>query len=303
MKLPALDLPENTSNRAAWLERQLVGLELRELIVSLKGIQERGPDDVRLSQILGDSMDSVLQQGLSSLDQDTLRELLRHPECLLELQERIFLDGKEYWDRVERSSKHQHQITAQGERLMTSISEPSKEPEEGAAADTPDTPETPATLPTIRIGRTEYILSGIAAVLLVGLISWLNQPTIPPGWGFDRPGALTQQMPTDAYLNHIADAANEWFDKRPETKEALEQRLKQFINGCQTLIDAEHAQLAEEDREWLRERCIVWKANLEAQLAELNSASHSLEAVREKSDETIEKLMQALRERAEQASA
>lgn len=179
---------------------------------------------------------------------------------------------------------------------MTSSSEQPSEPDEG----TPDA--APAALPTTRIGRVEYIVSGIAAVLLVGIISWISQPTVPPGWGFNRAGALVQELPADAYLNHLADAANEWFDKRPETEKALAFRLKQFINGCQSLIDAEHTQLTEEDRDWLRERCIVWKANLEGQLADLNSGSKTTEAIREQSDATIKQMMQALHTRAEQAS-
>jgi hypothetical protein len=176
---------------------------------------------------------------------------------------------------------------------MTGIPEQANEPGE-------HTP--PAALPTKRIGRVEYIVSGIAAVLLVAIISWMSQPTVPPRWGFNRPEALTQQMPADEYLKHLAKASNEWFDKRPQTKAEFALRLKQYINGCQTLIDADHAQLAQEDRDWLRESCIVWKANLEGQLGKLNSGSQTVEAVREESDATIKQLQEALRTRAEQTS-
>lgn len=85
MKLLALNLPQNPAEKAIRLERQLIGLELRELVVSPQGLQETKSARITLEKILGDELGTVLQQGLSSLDRETLRKILIHPDCLLDL--------------------------------------------------------------------------------------------------------------------------------------------------------------------------------------------------------------------------
>lgn len=296
MKLPALDIPETHTERAVWLERSLVGLELRDLVVSLKGLQEPSTVELSVEQILGNKLESVLHHGLSSLDRETLKELLRSPDCLLGLQERIFTDGGEYWDRVERSSEHQQHTRTQGEHLRSMIEQPETDPGDATPAAAPPSVQKPP------LSRIEYVLSAVAAVLLVGFLAWLNQSPSRTGWGFDRPGTLARQMPADQYLNHLAGAADEWFNKRPDNADALSQRLTQFIHGCQTLIDAPHSQLSDEDRDWLRERCGVWKENLEKQLAGLKSDSQSVDETLKQSDEIVKKLIEALRTRAGEVS-
>src|SRR5262249_31465422 len=124
-------------------------------------------------------------------------------------------------------------------------------------------------------------------------------PAAPTGWGWDRPGALEANRTREEYLNGLADSANEWFNKRPETPQALAKRLNEFRAGCSTLILAQHESLAQKDRDWLRERCRLWAGKLDKHLADLE-AGKSVEAVRGEADATVNQLMQALRTRAGQ---
>jgi hypothetical protein len=131
-------------------------------------------------------------------------------------------------------------------------------------------------------------------VLVAVMAFWPTPPK--PGWGWDRPGALAVDLNAPEYLNHLADGANEWFKKRPETRQDLEQRLREFRRGCDTLIAAPHPQLSDADRDWLVERCRVWSGKLDQHVADLQTGTE-LTRVRDAADETIRKLIQALRDR------
>ena len=101
------------------------------------------------------------------------------------------------------------------------------------------------------------------------------------------------------YLNHLADAADEWKHRRPETQATLEQRLSDFRHGCQTLIDAPHPQLSPEDRTWLVGKCQDWAGKLDGQLADLRSGTKPMPQVLNEADTTIGNLIDALRKRAQ----
>jgi hypothetical protein len=59
----------------------------------------QGPAEPPLSleTILGSQRDAVLVQGLGSLSQARLRQLLRHPRLLIDLQELIVSSGRPFW--------------------------------------------------------------------------------------------------------------------------------------------------------------------------------------------------------------
>jgi hypothetical protein len=50
-----------------------------------------------LDQVLGKARKPVLSEGLAVLSQDQIRQLLTQPRLLLDLQEHVFLEGKDYW--------------------------------------------------------------------------------------------------------------------------------------------------------------------------------------------------------------
>ncbi len=126
-------------------------------------------------------------------------------------------------------------------------------------------------------------------------------PVAAPGWGWDKPGALPNDGPADAYFVQLADAANDWFKKRPEDATSVKQRITQFRDGCSTLIEASHEPLAVEDRQWLVEKCRAWRDKLDEQLAAIDAGTDPL-TVRESADEIVNKLMTALRTRADEVA-
>jgi hypothetical protein len=117
------------------------------------------------------------------------------------------------------------------------------------------------------------------------------------GWGWDRPGGFPEHLPPGTYLHYLADVAREWLDQRPETPMALARRISEFRRGCTVLILSPHRTLPAEDRSWLVEKCRAWAAKLDAHLAAVEAGQDVLK-VRGEADETINRLIDALRQRA-----
>jgi hypothetical protein len=115
-----------------------------------------------------------------------------------------------------------------------------------------------------------------------------------PQWAWNKPGALPQNVPADAYLTGLADAAHEWFNQRPDEAASLARRMGEFRQGCSVLILSDHASLPPEDRRWLVERCRDWAAKLDKQLAALENGADVLQ-VRSEMDDLIAQLSRALR--------
>jgi hypothetical protein len=111
MKLIALEMPDDAADLAGWLEGQLVGLDLSTLVAELETIGGLGEGPatppLSLETILGKERDAVLAHGLASLAQDRVRQLLRHPRLLLDLQELILSSGRPYWHRRAESAVKQ----------------------------------------------------------------------------------------------------------------------------------------------------------------------------------------------------
>ncbi|NQV24935.1 MAG: hypothetical protein HQ518_11260 [Rhodopirellula sp.] len=280
MRLLSLDIPDNHAELARWLECHLVGLELRDFIVELEAISETQKVHSNLTELLGKELPSVLESGLVVLSPIHLRALLANPKVLFELQERVLIDGGGHWESLPISDVHQQAVNRGWERLQTTE---------------PSAPTKPAWQQ-----RSLQSAAAIAAMVIFGGgIVWLNQPPAGPSWGWDRPGALTVELSGQEYLNHLADSADEWFKKPRDTKVALAKRLSDFRHGCDTLIEAPHRQLSDENRQWLVEKCKAWSGKLDDHLTAL-SAGDSVAKVSQAADETINKLILAMRTRATQ---
>ena len=108
---------------------------------------------------------------------------------------------------------------------------------------------------------------------------------------------MTHPLPRAAYLNHLADTAQEWFNQRPTDAVGVAKRIHQFRKGCTALLLAEQPQLTQADRDELRKRCRNWAKQLDQQLAELEEGRDPM-AVRSDVDEMVRRLTKALRDRA-----
>lgn len=293
MNLVCLDIPDDPADWPNWLERQLVGLDLGDLVVQLEMFVDRPAEPKpKLDDVCGPAMDDVLRSGLSPLSDEQIRTLLKHPRLLLELQQRVLIEGGEYWSSVPITEEHQRRVADGKGQILARIE-----------AELPhEVPPQPSSSSGSSRGRIALLpLVAIAAMLLIAVSLWLSRPA-GPTWGFDRGGLLTADIPPDEYLQALAEAAGDWFNKRPETQADLAQRLREFSHGCETLINAPHPQLSPDDREWLIDRCRAWQEKIENHLAELETGVKQLRQVRDEADATVEQLMEALQSRASEAA-
>ncbi|MBT4863886.1 MAG: hypothetical protein HON53_02035 [Planctomycetaceae bacterium] len=294
MSLHSVNIPGETADLADWLEEHLLGLELAALVAELLAVSpvEAQPPPT-LDDVFGEDLSRVLDVGLSAVPPDRLRVLLRQPQLLLNLQERILIDGGDYW-REQSSNRDDVQDLA--ESGWHSLS---------AALRHPASPRSQRRQVTLQMGwrRRPWIVSlATASCLLVAVFTWdaflRPQPaSVASGWGWNPSDALPQDVPADVYFTRLADGADEWFKKRPETAKDLALRISQFRQGCSTLILADHRPLSAEDSKWLIGKCREWAVKLDQYLAAAEADDPNVQEIREQTDETVHKLIQALRMR------
>lgn len=305
MSLTIQDLPTEPAAWPKWLEQKLVDVHLAELVAELKVLQspteEKTPD---LADVCGSNLTAVYEQGLAALSSRQIRDLLRHPELLLPLQESVLVQGGDYWSRIPRPGAARSRTAQSWEQVAAACGLGTRLAAKDSAADTLNPRATPLTLatPTKRRRRRILWLTAAVAALLAVLGLWIGQPS-GPTWGFDRGGLLAADVSAAAYLNSLADAADDWFKQRPQEAQGVLRRIAEFQHGCDTLIAAPHPQLQSADRTWLVERCAVWKSKLVAHAGELTAGRASPLEARNAADETVRTLQRVLRERAAQVAA
>jgi len=97
-----LDIPDDSTDMAAWLDRQIAGADLHEVVAELAAVHgaaagRRSADTDEVSRWLGPALPEVLARGTGGLDRRRMGELLRTPSLLPGLQELVFIEGGDYW--------------------------------------------------------------------------------------------------------------------------------------------------------------------------------------------------------------
>ena len=113
-------------------------------------------------------------------------------------------------------------------------------------------------------------------------------------WGWARPGALPFHAERREYLNHLADAAKEWFHSRPGRADSLALRIGEFRQGCSLLILSDHTSLNAADREWLTDNCRAWSARFDGFLIALETGGDPF-VIGRQADRTVEAIVASLR--------
>lgn len=284
MKLHVLDMPNETAELAAWLEGYIRGTKLHELVSECRTMHDDTTDSLELFDLLTDRASEVLSNGLGVLSFDEISQLIRHPQLLFDLQDWVMVEGGDYWQDSDASDSEKS--AALWQRVQTGLNQ--------------------QTSPTVQ-PRSEHTHSAwpkVLAVMALGLIVAVGyfvtrpDPTPQVAWGWAKPGALNEldQLPASEYMENLAKSAESWFKKRPDTKEALAKRIKEFRIGCDVLVDAKHSPLTSEDRTWLIERCKAWSAKLDQHTVALDAGANVLET-RAAADETINGLVKAIQTR------
>jgi hypothetical protein len=304
MTLVCADIPDNAADLPTWLERQLVGGRLAELVAELTAANGPGDSRVTLADLLKPHTEAVRTAGLVKLPGDTLRELLRQPRLLLELQEWALIEGGPYWQHLLDTVPADPAVARGATRLdefLTGTVRPAADPQ-------PPRPRLAWYQQPwlVSLATAACVLAAVYAVRVAfptPPVEKGNGTVEPPpvlAWGWDKPGVLKQDVPAREYLGNLARAAEEWSKQRPETAQALARRLNEFRAGCSTLILTKHEPLNERDRIWLKDRCIEWAEEITKSLAKLEEDGQ-IQAVRDETDKLVEKIAKSLKDRAAKA--
>jgi hypothetical protein len=303
MNFHALDMPDEPTRLAAWLEQRLAAPELTALVDELSAFQTAPRDPApALRELLGEWHELVLAGGLKLAPPEVLQRMLSWPERLLDLQELVFERGGRYWDRVLESAPDLRERVQHSRQRLSAVllsPGPTQAPERAPGI----LPlRKPVSSRRLRWSIGVAAAAAIAAAILIAR-SFPPTPTAPAevAWGWNKPGVLAADGSAAAYLNRLADAADEWFTQRPDNTEAVANRLHEFRRGCTSLLLAEHRPLSEEDRKWLSEKCRQWAGKIDAALAEAEEGQ--AQKGRDDADEMVHRLAAALREKAAERGA
>lgn len=290
MTLAVATIPEDPERLPGWLEEQLVGGRLRDLVAELTAIHPTHPPGGSVRDDLGPRLRAILDGGLFALPPEALRGLLRQPIQLLELQEVVLTEGGPYWDGVPRSRELAARAEAGWRRLSPGL--------------LPADDEGLVTLSSARTGRWYRepwaVAAATAAAVLVAVfaVEGLRDPPRSSrggvGWGWAKADGLPQAADARGYLNAVADGAGEWFNERPDEPVALARRLSEFRQGCSVLVLADPGALSADQKQWLRERCGRWAKKFDEHLAKLDAGGDT-SSVRAEADATVRQLIDALR--------
>ncbi|QDV42240.1 hypothetical protein Enr13x_20850 [Stieleria neptunia] len=293
MPLRLQSLPEQTDDWPDWLERQIVGTDLSDLIheLSVFGAAKEAvaPVPASLADVFGPAYEDVLRDGLSQASPDQIQILIERPRLLLVLQEEALVGGSQYWiDRCQ----------AAHEDLEFEFDETGSDAVQPGSATVATGDESTEPNRRTRISRTALVLLSLAAVLFVAVMLFLRPSAQDAEWGFHDDSVFVAGSPDD-YFRSLAGAANEWFDERPQTAEELMARLAEFSSGCQRVIDMEHDNLTDLQWQWLVNRCELWKDQIDTLNRRLAADSTRFAQTLSQADQTIERIVEALKDQAE----
>ena len=316
MPARCFELPDEVADWPPWLDRQLVSDELGQLAAEFAIAGESRPEEPpSLDALIGDNRQPMLQRGTEALSETQLRNLIRYPSRLLDLQELVLTEGDDHWIRLSRQAPHADRATALWSNIQHTLNA-----SQGSQQVAPDSPhpadgERSADDDDARVSvqnkedGTKHNSSlwgpllAIAVAVLLAVGGWLGFRQQGPGWGFDNQELLAADVQPDQYFEMLADAAGGWFNKRPVDNESLAKRLGQFSEGCEILLAAKHPQISTADREWLLGKCEAWKANIDQLREQVIAGEKDFSVALAESDQIINKLEKALRERGEVATA
>ena len=307
MKLHLLEIPAETQDLAAWVEQQIMAPTFGEFAAQLQVIHSYdnpGASQLELNQILGETQGYVVEYGMVSCSSKQIRQLLSNPEALLELQGMIFEHGSQYWLGKAGNQSVQPQIL---NALKTQIQEA-----ENAVGLAPSRSTnrpanvgrfTRANSTSTRRAFGWKALAIAAGLLVMGTVGWnmLSPPDQPAvaKWGWQSEDAMPKTATPGEYLAKLSAGGNAWFDREVENTEDYIKRLTELRTGCEILINAEHLVLSSDDRQWLVDKCKSWKVKFDQQLIGVNSDPENFEKYLIETNQTVNSLVKALKEKAE----
>lgn len=287
MTLAIATMPDDPQARSRWLDEQLVGDRLGDLVDELMALGQPQTARGSLAELIGKYRKELLARGTGALPEPMRRQVLQAPDYLLELQELVLLEGGPYWNSLPRPNRLTNIVERSRAAILAQIPPPFADPEP---------------IHTAGRHRGRGILQWIipfavaASVVLVlwGAGWWWPQWSASPegavAWGWAKPGALPQTASADDYYATLAAGGQQWFATRPDDRVSLARRLSELRQGCSILIISDHPPLSAEQSRELKDRCRKWAGQFDAALAKLEAGEDPIQ-VRTEVDATVEKLV------------
>ncbi len=288
-----LDIPENDAELGPWLESLLVSRDFGDVVSQLAFLTQ-GMSPSEPSEMSGETLEAIVNQGFSTVSQEQCRQLLKNSEVLIELNERIFENGSQYWmSKLEPAEADENQFfeSTAASILGTSSPDDSRDAATELATNSPT--------PSSGFSRRQLLAmaASVLAILCgVYLVQNAGSESDTP-WGWQSAQAMPQGVSADQYFQSLGDSAEEWFKQKSMTAETLASNLQSLSSGCQRLIDAPHESLSSDQRAWLIEKCEVWKKDIDQLLADakaIGDDSNALTAVTNAADDLVSKIALAL---------
>jgi hypothetical protein len=288
--LEVLDIPEAPADLGPWLDRLIVSPDLAGAVDDLSAIHGATEETLSVEaarEWLGRDIDAVLERGLGAVENARLRGLLVRPALLPAIQELVFVDGGEYWNRlVEEASDATPAPRATQARprwlfalaplaIAASIAalvavEMRQDPGAGGKGADSDL--------TVMRGTGGDSKPSVGAE---------SQP-----WGWSRTGLLNGAKDPAAVTGLLADALEDWFRVTSAADDSdlptLRLRMEELWAGCEQALALPLAGVAPDVRQGIRSQIALFQKRLQALLRRLDdddpSGSQSLVAADLKRD-------------------
>lgn len=312
MSLRVLQIPDAIANWPAWLESELVGIQLYDLVQELELLSRTEPKTSSLDESLGESRQAVLESGLGSLSPSQLRTLLRNPQQLIELQELVFVEGGDYWQSVPRSDSLQTIVNQQWHALASELFESSVskdqtiEPPPIVVAPERDAPAVGLSSDTnvdVRphsdsplLGRRTVVWTALAALAACFLLTII--PLFRSSEGaqfFARASLQRSSLVGKDYLELVADTIRSDWNNQPSEPNGIRDQLIAIRDSCDVLLGSELGQLRPEVATELKTRCKKWQTKFNDALEQLASGADP-NSVQAEANQIIRKLLEVLPE-------
>lgn len=156
-----------------------------------------------------------------------------------------------------------------------------------------ETPNDPSLARPVTWRAALVSLATVAALLVFGFF-FFRTPT-STAWGWNEQQIFAGSPTADEYLARLADAGATWSRQRPETKDAVSQRIREMGVGCRRLIDADHRPLSADEQAALKQLCRTWLGEFIDVEFDLRRDRITPREARDAMDRIVDKLVEGLR--------
>lgn len=314
------ELPESTEDLQAWLEELFCNNDFSSVIndlLALQNVSDEKADPPKFEdgdrtnlELSSEKKSSILENGLSCLDRHDLQGLLANPRQLVELQGFVIRNGGPYWRRKFDSA---YPDIRPFESMPV--------PDQGPIVKGRVTNASSRTDASRKLSFGPFaVLTALAASVLIflgGFWTGLSRPgssvaiapidpvdehvKISDVWGWNRPNAFAVDLGREGKLTHVANLLSEWNLEVPNNATELLARTKDLRDSCDQLLDADLADLPEDDVVWLKEKCEAWSTKIDAQIAKLKNPGENVDSIRSELNKIVHKAVFVIRSRSRQS--